>query len=98
MQYIILLFIIITVSQILLYKNPRKNLIFILNMALGIYIYYLSYNTMDKTFIFDRLVSLALAFLSLVALIIRFKNIKNIPLSNILISISIIIGSIKLFY
>ena len=90
----IILAIVVLAAQFLLYARPNTFGIFIINLILALVICFISFTARASNDTTERMIVLALGALSLVAIVPRYTNKKNITLSNILLSISLIGGLI----
>lgn len=97
MLYIVL-FIFVVIGQFLLYKNSEKNIGFIWNTILGIFLSGLIFTALPSNFIVERVISLTWGILAIGALIIGNFTQKNRLISKILFSVAVIGGSIHLFF
>lgn len=97
MLYIVL-FIFVVIGQFLLYKNSEKNIGFIWNTILGIFLSGLIFTALPSNFIVERVISLTWGTLAIGALIIGNFTQKNRLISKILFSVAVIGGSIHLFF
>lgn len=90
--------IIIIVGQFFLYKNPTDNKMFLLNILLALVISLISFSSLPSNYLLQRIIALAIGALSFVALMLRHTDEKNITLSNILLTLSIVGGAIYLMF
>lgn len=96
--YIVML-VIVLVIQSLLYKNKDEtsNNIFIVNMLFAILLSYLAYTSLPTNFTGQRILAIALGIISVLAVVLKLNTEKNIIVSKVILSISIV-GSFLLLF
>lgn len=87
----------VVVAQFLLYKNTNSNGAFIFNVILGIVLSYLIFTSLAENLVTQKYISLVWGALAIVSMILKTINIKNINISKIMLTVSVIGGLVHLF-
>lgn len=87
------------IIQVLLYKNKNesKNSIFIINMLFAMFLSYLAYTSLPTNFTGQRILTIALAGIAVLAVALKLKSKKHILVSKVMLSVSILASFLQLF-
>lgn len=86
--------------QFLLYSSRygKNKIVYLGNVILAIIVAAMSYTSFPENYSVARFIALILGLLSLLGLVLRYKDEKEETMSKILVSISLILGIIYLFF
>jgi multisubunit Na+/H+ antiporter MnhE subunit len=87
----------VVVAQFLLYKTTNNNGAFIFNVILGIILSFLIFTSLPENFIAQKYTSLIWGALAIIGIVCKTMNIKNITISKIILTVSVVGGLIQLF-
>ncbi len=98
-----IVFIVLAVTavfiQILLYRrgNETTNVIFIINMLLGVLLAYLAFSALPTNFTGQRTVAIVWGVLAVAGMALKLATNKFIMLSKILLTVAIVGSLVQLF-
>ena len=83
-------------GQIFLYKNKSSNSFYLYNVVLTVIIATLSYSSLPQNYRTGQVIALALGGIGILSIVPRYFKETGTPLSNIMLSISVIGGLLYL--
>lgn len=105
MEYLLILFVALTVISCLsiaflfLAKNQKtKDIFFYLLAILGMLVAFMSATSLPTNFIMEMIIAWSFGVLSIIAIIIKVKNPQNDKIAKYLVTASVVIGIIDLFF
>lgn len=105
MEFLLILFIVLTVASVLsiifLYssKNPKtKNNLFYVLVALSMLITFLNVTSLPTNYVMQRIISLFLGLIAVIALILKLKIPQKTSIANFLVTASVLCGLIYLLF
>lgn len=94
----IVLIILAVLLQILLYmyKNDSKNIIFVVNMLLGVFLAYLAFTSLPTNYTGQRVLAIAWGIIAILGIILKLADRKLVMASKMMLSIAIIGSLVQL--